>query len=83
VTNREKFSSTVEALGLKVTKSTSDGWYYSMERADGLHLWRLPGGIQTAWLIDGRYCDFKLYEDDNFDKVEGLKAAAARPGRDG
>lgn len=79
--NRERFNAAAIELGLTVTQTSSDGWHSSFTRADGLHIWTIRGGIQTAWIVNGRYAEHRIYHDSSFCPVEGLRAACKREPR--
>lgn len=75
---RDELEAAGESLGLTLTKRTSDGWVYSWERADGLHIWRLfdGGTVQTAWIKNGLFCGHRKFTGANY--VEALTKAAER-----
>jgi hypothetical protein len=81
MTNRDEFNARVDALGLTVIKTATDGWYDSFVRPDGLHLWRIASsghgcGIQTAWDRNNRYEDHMPVYADKF--VDALNLAVQR-----
>ena len=80
---RGRFNATAKELGLLVTDVSSDGWARTFIRDDGLHLWRLGYGVQTAWIDDRDgskvFVEHRVYCGDTNDLA--LRAAMQREGR--
>lgn len=85
--NRDNFNDRVKFFGLTITRTTSDGWYQSFIRDDGLHLWRciVSGGpaIQTAYVENGRFVGHKPYVAQGINMIDALDKAVLRDTQEG